>query len=237
MQENPQVNSVPILDAIETASSAIEEAAWRAGGELVRWEPKDGPLLSRCEQGEWVLVLRQGLAYLCFRASPTMDLMLSLVRPGECLGEDRALLGGAADVEARVVTPSELVRVRRSRWVREIAGNPALAVPLLELAARRQREILRRVSACLTASIEERLPQLLHDLCEPLNGGNGPVTLPLTQEGLARIAGCRRATAHRGLSALARHGLLRLRRGAVEVPSVDALGRFAGGESVLAATR
>jgi CRP/FNR family transcriptional regulator, cyclic AMP receptor protein len=229
MQENPAVVSAHMQKSREEICFAIEAAALRAGGESMLWEPKAGPLPERSGSGGSVYLLRRGLGYLLYRASPAMEMMLALVRPGECFRCDQALPAGPDAVEARVICASEFLRLESNRWSAECAANPGLSLLLLELAARRQREIVQRMGDCMTVPIGERLPRLLWDFCVCLNGRTGEaVTLPLTQSALARIAGCTRVTLHRGVNALTRRGLVRVRRGRVEVPDPAALARYAG---------
>lgn len=206
---------------------AIEAAALRAGGESFRWDPKDGALPR--QGGGSVYVLRSGLGYLLHRASPAMEIMLALVRPGEFIVCDQALPAVRDTVKARVMCPSEFLRLESKRWSDECAANPGLSLLLLDQAARRQQEVIQRMGDCMSVPICERLPRLLWDFCVALNGPlSQTVTLPLTQSALASIAGCTRVTLHRGVNALTRRGLVRVRRGKVEVPDPAALARYAG---------
>lgn len=229
MQGNPERVSTHMPKKPDEICFAIEAAAMRAGGEPVLWGPKDGPLPASGGSGGSVYLLRRGLGYLIYRASPVMEMMLALLRPGECFACDQAMPAVPDAVEARVICPSEFLRIEGSRWAAERAANPGLPLLLLDLAARRQREIIRRLSDCMNVPVSARLPRLLLDFCVCLNGrAGGAVTLPLTQAALASITGCTRVTLHRGVIALTRRGLVRVRRGMVEVPDPAALAHYAG---------
>ncbi len=213
------------------ARDALGDALTRAGAQLIYWPPKAGPLLRRGFPPRYVYFLQRGAGFVTYRATPTMEMMLSVLQPGEWIGPEQAFGGDLLQLETRVLVTSELLRFERDRWLQACSADPSLALSVLAQAVRRQQEIMQRLSACLTEPIEDRLPRMLWDLCEPLSRSDAAsaVNLPLTQETLARMAGCTRVTLHRGLTAMTRLGLLRLRRGVVEVPAPALLGRYAGG--------
>ena len=74
---------------------------------------------------------------------------------------------------------------------------------------------------------DTRVRHRLADLLEVYGGGEGPVTIPLTQEELAEMAGTSRATVNRVLREDERKGLLELRRGKTVITQVDAYARGA----------
>jgi CRP/FNR family transcriptional regulator, cyclic AMP receptor protein len=201
---------------------------WGDGAESLKWDPKSGALPKRGDIRESLFLVTSGLAFASYRAAPTLDVLAYVIGPGEWIGAERALLGVPMTVEARAVAESELLRVERQAWIERCATDAAFANAVLRQVTRRQQEILRRLSSCLTEPIEDRLPTLLWDLCRALPVGEQMVRLPFTQDALARMAGCTRMTLHRGLSSLASMGLLRLQRGAVEVPSPERLARYSG---------
>ena len=215
--------------------SSAHEAGGHAlswpGAQLTYWPPKAGPLLRRGLPVRHAYLLQRGAGYVTCRATPSMDIMLSVLRPGDWIGPEQILAGETPLLETRLLVTSELLRVERQQWLDSANARPGFALSVLAQAVRRQREITDRLTACLIEPIEDRLPRMLADLCEPLGlqSSSAPVQLPLTQEHLARMAGCTRATLHRGLIALARIGLLRLHRGIVEVPDPALLGRYADG--------
>jgi CRP-like cAMP-binding protein len=65
---------------------------------------------------------------------------------------------------------------------------------------------------------DRRVVRRLLDLCEQYGPGpDRPVVIPLTQTDIAELAGATRPSTNRVLRALETEGLLRLRRGQVEV--------------------
>jgi CRP-like cAMP-binding protein len=215
---------VPLLD---------ENTLVQIGAQLMYWPAKAGPLLRRGETSRYVYLLRRGAGFVTYRATPAAEVMVGVLRPGDWIGQDQALSLEPLSVEARVIVTSELLRVEKHRWLDACSADTELSLGLLAQSTGRQQEIMRRMSSCLVDPIEERLPRMLWDLCEPLWHQNGAgaagVQIPLTQDTLSRMAGCTRVTLHRGLNAMTRLGLLRLKRGAIEVPVPEQLARFSGG--------
>ena len=74
--------------------------------------------------------------------------------------------------------------------------------------------------------VERRVWLRLLDLVE-LFGGDAPVTIPLTQDDIAQLAGTTRPTANRILRAAEEQGVLRLARGRIEIHDRAALRRLA----------
>jgi CRP/FNR family transcriptional regulator, cyclic AMP receptor protein len=224
-----------LVDSGFLSSERLElPALIRKGAQLTYWPPKAGPVLRRGERSRFVYLMLAGAGFVSYRATPSMEVMLTVIRPGDWVGLDQAMSQEPLPLEARLLVTSELLRVEREKWLDICSADSSLSLNLLSRTVSRQQEILQRLSACLTEPIEDRLPRMLWDLCEPLShsprGADG-VRIPLTQDSLARMAGCTRVTLSRGLSSLSRLGLLHLKRGLVEVPAPDLLARYAGARS------
>lgn len=206
-------------------------AGWKGLGERMIWRPKAGPLAGRARDIGDVYLVERGLVYVSFRATPAVEFLAYLAGPGDWIGVERALLGGGDNLEARAVVDSDLIRFSRTDWLERCERDAVFSAAVLRQGARHQQEVLRRMTSCMTEPIEDRLPGLLWDLCQPLPNEGGQIRLPFTQETLAKMAGCTRMTLHRGLASLANMGLLRLHRGVVEVPEPGRLGRYAWREA------
>ena len=74
---------------------------------------------------------------------------------------------------------------------------------------------------------DRRVIRRLLDLCEQYEAGpDRPVVIPLTQTDIAELAGATRPSTNRVLRTLETDGLLRLRRGQVEVVDRPGLRRL-----------
>lgn len=150
--------------------------------------------------------------------------------PGEFFGE-MALLSPSppltrnATVEA--AEPSQTLSIRAERFDEVRRRHPAVDRFLVALLAARVAELDDQLVEALLVPAEVRvIRRLLAAAARLTPQGEGPV--PLTQEDLARMAGTSRATANRALRRAAEAGLIRIRRGRIEILDGGTLAKGAG---------
>jgi CRP-like cAMP-binding protein len=97
-------------------------------------------------------------------------------------------------------------------------------VAILAAAVRRMDELI--VEAFYVGA-EKRLLRRLRDLAEVYGNGSGTITVPLTQEDLAGLAGTSRATVNRVLRDEESRGTVTLGRGKTVVVDLETLTRRA----------
>ena len=152
--------------------------------------------------------------------------LLAVHGRGESFGE-LALLSPDAPRSATVsaLEPSETRAVYCGDFARLRKRHPGVSEVLLQLLA---DALIRSNARLLDAhylDADARVRRRLADLLEVYGGGEGPVTIPLTQEELAEMAGTSRATVNRVLREDERKGVVELRRGKTVVTQVDAFAR------------
>jgi CRP-like cAMP-binding protein len=142
------------------------------------------------------------------------EVVIALLRPGDVFGES-ALLGKASPVEARAVGPTTLVAVPLASLRALIERHPAIAEQLLRLVAAR----LHRTSTALEEALVGDLPSRILGRLRDLAAGHGVrepegvrLTVPITQDELARMVGASRESVSRSVGALAARGLVRSER-------------------------
>ena len=91
---------------------------------------------------------------------------------------------------------------------------------------------VRRLSGALVEAlyvpVTTRVPRRVLELCSTFGGAaEGSVTIPITQEELAQLAGTTRPSANRVLRDLEDRGVLSVARGRIEVHDLDGLARRA----------
>lgn len=154
--------------------------------------------------------------------------LLAVHGRGESFGE-LALLSPDAPRSATVAAlePGETRAVYCSDFERLRRRHPGVSEVLLQLLADQLRRSNARLLDAHYLDADTRVRHRLADLLEVYGGGEGPVTIPLTQEELAEMAGTSRATVNRVLREDERKGLLELRRGKTVITQVDAYERGA----------
>lgn len=107
---------------------------------------EDGELILRQgDRGDFLYVIQEGHVEI-FREEDGEERPLRTAGPGEVIGE-MALFGNeerSATVRAR--GPARLLTVDRKNFLSRVHRDPSLAVKILELQARRIRELSSRVA-------------------------------------------------------------------------------------------
>jgi CRP-like cAMP-binding protein len=106
--------------------------------------------------------------------------------------------------------------------------NPRLEQLVSELLARRVDELSAQLVEAMYDSLERRVVRRLAALTVIYAGSGEEVTIPLTQEELAQLAGGARPSVNQVLRRLTEDGVLRVSRGRITVTDPSALRRLAG---------
>jgi CRP-like cAMP-binding protein len=156
---------------------------------------------------------------------------IDLTSAGDVVGE-QALLPPAAPRSATAVAlePTETMALAASDFAALRAGHPSVDGVLLALLARRNRALPLRLTEALYVNADTRVLRRLVHLASVYGGdeSDGPITVPLTQDDLADLAGTTRETVNRVLRREADRGVLELARARITVPDVEVLRRRAG---------
>jgi len=151
--------------------------------------------------------------------------LIAMRGPGDSFGE-LALVSSDAKRVATVsaLEPGETRSVYRDDFVRLRRQHPSVDAVLVHLLA----EEVRRLSERLTeAYYEDADTRVRRRLVELARAAEGAVTIPLTQEALAEMAGTSRATVNRVLRDEQRRGSIELGRGRTIIRELAELARRA----------
>lgn len=107
------------------------------------------------------------------------------------------------------------------------ARNPRLEQLVSEILARRVDELSAQLVEAMYDSLERRVVRRLAALMVTYAGSHPEVTIPLTQDELAQLAGGARPSVNQVLRRLSDEGVLQVSRGRITVTDVPALRRMA----------
>jgi CRP-like cAMP-binding protein len=150
--------------------------------------------------------------------SPLGDIVtLDVLGPGSTFGE-QALVDGLAERSATVVALEvvETLALAPDRFHTLRIEHPAADRFLVTLLSHRLRSTSARLLDALYMSAEQRLWRCLARLQAVYRAEEG-VTIPLTQDMLASMAGTTRSTANRVLRQAERDGVIHMERAHVEI--------------------
>ena len=176
------------------------------------------------DRGDTLYLLRKG--HVAIRSSTPLGEIatFTILSPGDVLGEV-ALLDPSAirsataialdDVEVRTTSREQFERLRLE--------HPEIDRFLLQLMNKTVRRLSDQLVEALFVPAEKRVLRRVLHLVQCYDAGTIPVTIPLTQDDVASLAGITRETANRILRVLQQEGILTIARGRIEVTEIDRL--------------
>lgn len=154
------------------------------------------------------------------RTSPMGDsVAFRVIGPGRALG-DVAVVSSARRRSSTVTAlePTTTLSLTFTEFAQLCKAHPGIQTHLATLLAARVKRLSDHLLEALFLPTDRRVVRRLLDLCDQYESGpEGPVSIPLTQTDIAELAGATRPSTNRVLRSLAAEGLLRLRRGQVDV--------------------
>lgn len=215
----------PLLAPLDAGERERVLAAARprrfARGEVVFHEGDPGESLHLVQSGRFAVRV----------SVPSGDTAtLSVLVPGDAFGE-LALLRESHDRTATIIAleASSTLALSRQDFVELRRAHPGVEQLLVETLARRVDELSQALLEALYVGVDRRVIRRLVDLAaayeEP---GASTVTIPITQDDLADMAGATRPTVNQVLQRLAADGTVALGRGRIDLLDVAALRRRGG---------
>jgi len=168
-------------------------------------------LFTETEPGERLYVVRTGKMKLVRRSADGRENLLSVVGPGEMLGELSLFDPGPRTSSAVALTSTVVLELDRDQLIGWLNAHPSIAVPLLQALARRLRRTSEARAEMVFTDVAGRVARALLDLAdrfgEPIDGGVH-VAHDLTQVELAQLVGASRETVNKSLGEFAQRGWL-----------------------------
>lgn len=176
------------------------------------------------DPGESLHLLDRGRAAVRISTPQGDHVTVNVIGPGSFFGE-QALIGGDNHRSATVLAlqPLETLTLCRADFDRLRSEHPAVNALLVTALSERVNRLTGHLVEALFASAEQRLSRRLLELTDTYMtpgttaGSDAPVSIPLTQEELASLAGTSRPTINRALQDLVQAGIVVVRRGSVDV--------------------
>lgn len=153
---------------------------------------------------------------------------LTVLGPGEAFGE-LALIGDESDrsATAAAVEGAETMSLHRRDFLDIRRTEPMVERMLVQALGSRVGRLTGHLVEALYEQVEVRLARRLVALSDTYDHDSETVTIPLTQEDLASMAGTTRPTANRILKELEDAGVVAVSRGRIEILDIAALERAA----------
>ena len=153
------------------------------------------------------------------------DAVFNLIVPGEIFGEIAFLDAGPRTADAVMIESGELMVIERRDFLPLLHDYPELASRLLEILCGRLRRTSEQVEDIVFLGLKARLAKTLLYLYEH-SSSKYPQELKVTQSEISQMVGVSRESANKQLRSWQRQKWIRLKRGGLNILSLDALKRL-----------
>lgn len=172
-------------------------------------------IFSQGEEGRGFFVVVEGRVKVFKLSFQGKSQILNIVGPGEPVGEVAVFEGSFFPAYAQALEDSRLLYFPRDAFVALIRNNPAMALGMLAVMAKRLRRLTGLVEEISLKEVPGRLAAYLLRLADEQGGGE--VLLRVTKGQLAEMLGTTPETLSRVLARMSAQGLLEVRGSLVRV--------------------
>jgi CRP/FNR family transcriptional regulator len=214
---------VPMFDGLnpgeieELAKVAVPRSY--AGGQVVFREG---------DQGDTCFIVKSGAVKIT-REHGGRTIALAELRGGDMFGELSMFGGEVRSATAQALEDTLAVALLAGDVRRLLAGNPEIALKMLEAMANRVRATNQRLANQSFQTVAGRVAGVLMELVDARQSegaADSNVLVETTQADIAQLAGASRESASRFLATLERQGLVTTQRGKVIVHDPGALRNY-----------
>jgi CRP-like cAMP-binding protein len=213
----------PVRDADLLAASALFAplpAAERArlAAQMVRQRhDKDDYLFFEGAPAQWLVFVAEGRVKMIKHSESGRETILATFGPGQIVGEVGVLVGEAYPATAQVLEPAVTYSLRRDAYADLVHAHPDLAWALIAELGRRLQRAHEQLRSFAVEKVERRVARVLLRLAntagERLDAGAVRITVPLSRQDVADMAGTVVETAIRTMSKFQKQGLIETREG------------------------
>ena len=180
------------------------------------------------DEADGLRIVTAGLVRVWINDADGKELTLTLLEPGDALGEIALLDGMPRSANATAQEVSRLLVLRRSSFQRVLGEEPALALHLVTLLCERLRRATGDIESLAFLDLRHRLARKLHDLAiahATIDGNRARFTRKFSQMEIAQMLGVTREAVNKQLAALSGDGTVRIVAGRIEIDDLAALTR------------
>jgi CRP-like cAMP-binding protein len=188
---------------------------------------KDEYLFFEGEPAEWLVFVAEGRVKMIKHSESGRETILTTFGPGQVVGEVGVLAGEAYPATAQVLEPAVTLSLRREGYATLVRRHPDLAWALIEELGQRLQQAHEKIRSLAVEKVERRVARLLVRLAntagERLEAGAVRITVPLTRQDIADMAGTVVETAIRTMSKFQKQGWIETQEGYIVLLQPHAL--------------
>jgi CRP-like cAMP-binding protein len=184
---------------------------------------KDDYLFFEGDAAEWLVFVAKGRVKMIKHSESGRETILATFGPGQIVGEVGVLVGDEYPATAQALEPTTTLNLRRAEYVDLVRGHPDLAWALIRELGRRLQRAHETIRSLAVEKVERRVARALlrmantagERLEEPELPGAVRITVPLSRQDIADMAGTVIETAIRTMSKFQKQGWIETRDGRI----------------------
>ncbi len=183
-------------------------------------------LFHKDDPGNSLYILISGSVKVCLRSEDGREVILTLLGPGDYVGELALIDGAPRSADALAIDPTETLMLPREAFLSFLEGNAAACLRLLTaLVTQYVRRLTDTVQDAVFLDVPGRLSRVLLQLMRSPDGAAAGVgtAITITQADLAAMVGATRESTNKWLGYFERQGWLTRGRGSILVQDPAAL--------------
>lgn len=169
------------------------------------------------DPAEWLVLVVEGRVKMIKHSESGRETILATFGPGQIVGEVGVLVGETYPATAQALEPTIALSLRREEYVRLVHSHPELAWALIVELGQRLQHAHETIRSLAVEKVERRVARVLLRMAsaagERLADGAVRITVPLSRQDIADMAGTVIETAIRTLSKFQKQGLIDARQG------------------------
>jgi len=178
---------------------------------------KDDYLFWEGEPAEWLVLVTAGQVKMIKHAESGRETILATFGPGQIVGEVGVLVGETYPATAQALEPASTLNLRRDDYTELVRKYPDLAWALIQELGRRLQGAHETIRSLAVEKVERRVARVVLRMAntagERLDDGTVRISVPLSRQDVADMAGTVIETAIRALSKFQKQGLIETREG------------------------
>ena len=178
---------------------------------------KDDYLFWEGEPAEWLVFVTEGQVKMIKHSESGRETILATFGPGQIVGEVGVLVGEIYPATAQALEPTSTLNLRRDDYAELVRRYPDLAWALIQELGYRLQGAHETIRSLAVEKVERRVARVVLRMAntagERLDDGTVRISVPLSRQDIADMAGTVIETAIRALSKFQKQGLIETRDG------------------------
>jgi CRP-like cAMP-binding protein len=199
-------------------SALADHERTRVEGQLVQRDfDKDDYLFWEGDPAESLVFVAKGRVKMIKHSGSGRETILATFGPGQIVGEVGVLIGDVYPATAQALEPTSTFHMRRDDYIDLVRAHPALAWALIEELGRRLQRAHETIRSMAVERVERRVARVLLRMAnttgERVEGGAVRITVSLSRQDVADMAGTVMETAIRAMSKFQKQGWIATQEG------------------------